>query len=225
MWDNLLWENNKTVMTRIISFSGIDGCGKTTVIKCVRKELESRGHKTNCVWLRYNHYLTKILHAFCRLTGLTRYEWHDGIRVGYHEFYRSTIISNLSIILNFIDTFFATFFLVYIPVLFTKRIIICDRWVFDILIDLQVDTGKYLGPDSFWGRMFLKLVPGNAKCFLIFRDASMIEATRPEHAHDKNYKPRRELFSWWSAQPKCVAIDNNGSVQDTVRLVLARLNI
>jgi len=212
-------------MTRIISFSGVDGCGKTTIIECVRAALKARGYETICVWLRYNHYLTKILHAFCRLIGLTRYEWHEGIRVGYHVFYRSTIISNLSIILNFIDTFFATFFLVYIPVLFTKRIIICDRWVFDILIDLQVDTGKYLGPNSFWGRMFLKLIPGNAKCFVILRDASMIEATRPEHAHDKNYIPRRELFVLWSENSACIAVDNNGSVQDAVRQVLSGATI
>jgi len=210
---------------QIISISGVDGCGKTTVIESVRLALEVQGYRTNCVWLRYNHYLSKILHAFCRFTGLTRYEWHNGIRVGYHEFYRSTLISALAIILSFIDTLLASFFLVYIPPLFTRRVIICDRWVVDILIDLQVDTGKYLGPDSFWGRMFLKLIPGNAKCFVILRDAPMIEATRPEHAHDKNYIPRRELFNWWSTQPGCVALDNNGSVQDTVRQVLARLNI
>ena len=212
-------------MTRIISISGVDGCGKTTIIEGVRSVLEVQEYKTACVWLRYNHYLTKIFHAFCRLTGFTRYEWHNGIRVGYHEFYRSTLISALAITLNFIDTLLASFFLVYIPALFTRRIIICDRWIFDILIDLQVDTGKYLGPDSFWGRIFLKLVPGNAKCFVILRDSSMIEAARPEHAYDKNYIPRRELFTKWSKNSRYIAVDNNGSVQDTVRQVLSRLNI
>jgi len=212
-------------MTRIISISGVDGCGKTTIIEGVRSALETRGHKTNDVWLRYNHYLTKIFHAFCRLNGFTRYEWHDGIRVGYHEFYRSTLISTLAIILNFIDTLLASFFLVCIPVLFTGRIIICDRWVVDILIDLQVDTRKYLGPDSFWGRIFLKLVPRNAKCFVILRNTSLIEVARPEHAHDKNYAPRRELFAQWSKNSCCIAVDNNGSVNDAVRRVLSRLNI
>jgi len=209
----------------IIVISGIDGCGKTTIIEGVRSELETRGHKTSCVWLRYNHYLTKIFHALCRLTGFTRYEWHDGIRVGYHEFYRSTLISALVVILNFIDTLLASFFLVYIPALFTRRIIICDRWVVDILVDLQVDTRKYLGPDSFWGRIFLKLVPGNAKCFVILRDTSSIEAARLEHAYDKNYMPRRELFAKWSEDSRCIAMDNNGTVNDTVRCVLSKLNI
>ena len=210
---------------QIISISGVDGCGKTTIIKGVRSVLETRGHKTSCVWLRYNHYLTKIFHVFCRLSGFTRYEWHNGVRVGYHEFYRSPPISFLAIVLNFIDTLIVSFFLVYIPALFTKRIIICDRWVVDILIDLQVDTRKHLGTDSFWGQMFLKLVPNNAKCFVILRDASMIEAARPEHAYDKNYIPRRELFAEWSKNSLCIAVDNNGSVNDAVRWVLSRLNI
>ncbi len=212
-------------MTRIISISGVDGCGKTTIIEGVRSELETRGHKTSCVWLRYNHYLTKIFHAFCRLTRFTRYEWHDGIRVGYHEFYRSTLISTFAIILNFIDTLLASFFLVYIPAYFTRRIIICDRWVVDILIDLQVDTRKYLGPDSFWGRIFLKLVPGNAKSFVILRDTAKVEVSRPEHAYDKNYVSRRELFTKWSDSSRCIAVDNNGSVNETVRHILSRLNI
>ena len=212
-------------MTQIIAISGVDGCGKTTVIEGVRLELGSRGYKTSYVWLRYNHYLTKIFHAFCRFAGFTRYEWHDSIRVGYHEFYRSTLISHLAIILNFIDTLIASFFLVYIPALLTRRIILCDRWIIDILIDLQVDTLKYLGPDSFWGRLFLKLIPGNAKCFLILRDTSMVEAARPEHAHDKNYIPRRDLFIKWGKNARCITVDNNGLIQDTIRQVLSGAKI
>jgi len=212
-------------MTRIISFSGVDGCGKTTIIEGVRLALEARGYRSICVWLRYNHYLTKILHVFCRLSGLTRYEWHDGIRVGYHEFYRSAIISRLSIILNFIDTFFATLILVYVPALLTKRIIVCDRWVVDILIDLQVDTHRDLSPDSLWSRLFLAFIPRDSKCFVIQRNAAVTENARPEHAYDKNYVFRRELFAQWSRQPWCIAVDNNGPVEDTVSQVISTLEV
>ena len=212
-------------MTRIISISGIDGCGKTTIIEGVRAELEAKGYKTIYLWLRYNHYLTRFFHALCRLIGFTHYEWHDGIRIGYHEFYRSRIISNLAIIFNFVDTLFTSIILVYIPRLFTKRIIICDRWVIDMLIDLQVDTRKNLGPDSFWGRIFLKLIPADAECFVILRNSSLIEAARPEHVYDKNYLPRSEQFTRWSKNSRCIAIDNNGSIDSTVHQILSKVRI
>ena len=78
---------------KIIAISGIDGCGKTSIIKELIKSLSKNGEESRYVWLRYNHYITKFLLAFCRLSGLTKYENVQGVRVGYHEFYRSKIIS------------------------------------------------------------------------------------------------------------------------------------
>ena len=50
---------NDAPMKHCIVVSGIDGSGKSTIIEALRKSLEARGHRTACIWLRFNHYLTK----------------------------------------------------------------------------------------------------------------------------------------------------------------------
>ena len=42
-------------MVKIIAISGIDGCGKTTVIEKLQEELSQKGLPVKYVWLRYNH--------------------------------------------------------------------------------------------------------------------------------------------------------------------------
>ena len=81
----------------LIYIMGIDCSGKSTVSNYIADEYREKGYDVDVVWLRYNHVITKPLLGLCRLIGLTKYETHDGIRVGYHDFYKSTIISCLFI--------------------------------------------------------------------------------------------------------------------------------
>lgn len=177
----------------ILSYSGIDGSGKTSIIDGVSGVLESNGYRTKYVWLRYNHYITKILLIFCRLIGLTKYKTIDGVRVGHHDFYKSKIISYAFIWLTYIDTLIVSLLLVYLPRLFSNVTIICDRWILDILIDLEIDTKINLD-DTFILKMFFALIPDNAKCFIIYRDYDLVHDAREEHKIDKNFKDRYELY-------------------------------
>ena len=210
-------------MTRIICFSGIDGSGKTTIINAVRQELAARGIKTFYFWLRYNFYLSKFLHAYCRLAGFTRRERHGEVLVAYHNFHESRAVSWLAVILRFIDTFGATVVLVYLPLLLTRRVILCDRWIIDILIDLSIATRKQFDEKTRWGRAYLCLVPPRAKLFLLLRSSCDVEDARPENRMDRNYARRRELFEQWSASSRIIAVNNNGRVEDAVGQVLAQL--
>jgi hypothetical protein len=211
-------------MTRIISFSGIDGCGKTTIINAVRENLEIKGYKIFSVWLRYNHYLTRFLHAYCRISGFTRYEHFGDLRIGYHEFHRSKIISFLEVALTFIDTYFATLILVYVPWLLGQRIIICDRWIPDILIDLSVDTRWEVDKSHLWVRLFWKLVPKHAKCFIISRNTASLEKARPEHIYDMNYEIRLQLFKEFPKFSNIIHIENNMEISEAVQQVFKHLD-
>jgi len=210
-------------MSKIISFSGIDGCGKTSIITQLRKRLLIQGKTTKYVWLRYNHYLTKLLLGFCRITGYTKYENIKGIRVGYHEFYRSRFVSYLFIFLTYIDTLAATIFAVYIPSIFTKHIVVCDRWVFDIIVDLEVDTGINFSEKSFFIKAFKKLIPQRASCFLIQRNIQCVTKSRPEHIHDRNFIKRFRLFEQFVEDQRIKTIDNNASIENSVEKVLNTL--
>ena len=203
-------------MGKIISFSGIDGCGKSTILETIRQRFEKEGKPTRYVWLRYNHYLTKFLLGICRMIRLTVYEYPNGIRVGYHEFYRSKYISFLFILLNFIDTLFISIITVYLPAIFTKQIIFCDRWVFDILVDLEIDTRINFSEHLFVEKIFKKLVPHTAVCFLIRRNFDQVKEQRIEHAYDRNFMQRFELFERRVKDKRLIVIENNKEIKSAI---------
>ena len=209
-------------MSKIISISGIDGCGKTTIINGLRTVLRENGKKNKYVWLRYNHYLTKILLAYCRLVKLTKYEYENGIRVGYHEFFRSRFVSYIFIFLTYVDTLLASVVNVYIPSLIFRKIIICDRWVFDIMVDLEVDTGIPFRHGEFLTKIFMGIMPANCKCFLIERDQNTVIKARSEHLVDRNFPYRLKLYKRHSKNPVIEVLDNNGPISKAIeRLVTA----
>jgi thymidylate kinase len=208
----------------ILSYSGIDGSGKTSIIDGVTDAINKEGVNTRYIWLRYNHYLTKLLLVFCRIVGLTKYHKVDGQIVGYHNFYKSKIVSYLFIALTYIDTLIVTVLLVYLPSIFSKATIICDRWVLDILIDLEIDT-KLVLQNTFVSQLFFALVPDNAACFIIYRDYESVLHARDEHKIDKNFKDRYGLY--YSREHDGFQVINNtkdlnNAITDAIEMVKIR---
>ncbi len=212
-------------MGNIISISGVDGSGKTSIIEELIKDIESRGIQTQYVWLRYNHYLTKGLLAFCRLAGYTKYHHYENSRVGYHEFYRSKIISWLFIGLTFVDTLFATIIKVYIPAIFMKKTIVCDRWMLDIMVDLEVDTKISFYHGTLLNSLFKFLIPNAAKCFLIKREFESVRKERDESINDNNFPKRHDLYIKHSTDASFINVNNNGTIEESVNQIIDKLNI
>ena len=206
--------------SKIISISGIDGSGKTTIIDAVKRELARQGCESRYVWLRYNHFLTKFLLAFCRIIGLTKYEHFEKSRVGYHNFYKSKLISWLFILLTFIDTLGVSIIKVYLPAIFSKKTIICDRWMVDILIDLEVDTRLDFSHGSFVSRLFKSLLPAGSQYFIIKRKFDVVRKARDESMNDRNFPRRFSLYERHSNEPGVQIIDNNGTLENTIKQVV-----
>ena len=55
-----------------IVVSGIDGCGKSSILAAAREALEREGISSSTQWLRFNHVLCKPLHALARVLGLAK---------------------------------------------------------------------------------------------------------------------------------------------------------
>ena len=212
-------KNNKI----LVVVSGVDGSGKTSIIEGIQSYLDSHGYRNRYIWLRYNHYLTKFLLAFCKLTGFTNYEYFKESRVVYHEFYRSKIIAWAFIWLTWIDTFFASLFKVYIPHLFSDRAIICDRWVYDIMIDLEVDTKQDFSQGSFLNKLFKALLPADAKCFVISREIEVTKGTRDESVNDKNFPVRHHLYQQHGKDSRLQVIDNNGTIEQSIASIIHKV--
>jgi hypothetical protein len=205
--------------------SGIDGSGKTSVINTLQEILKNKGYKSKYVWLRYNHFLTKLVLGFCKFSGFTRYEYFIDSRVVYHEFYKSKIVSLFFIWFTFIDTLIASFFKVYLSSKNYDGYIIIDRWVFDIMVDLEIDTRLSFSEHSFFYKLFTSLIPKEVDYFLINREYNIVRLQRAESLNDKNFPARYNLYDLHSENQFIIAIDNNGNFSETIKNIEENLAI
>ena len=198
----------------LIYVMGIDGSGKSTVSEYLADNLREQGYDVDVVWLRFNHVITKPLLGFCRLIGLTKYETYDGIRVGYHDFYKSSIISFLFILFQYLDALRVKYTTI-LPILNkSNHIIILDRYVYDILIDLAVDTRKNDLVYTWFGRRFRNLLPENSITILVRRDLEKVLDVRPEGKVDRNFESRYKHYQQLDEIPGINIINNDGTLEE-----------
>lgn len=209
---------------RYIVVSGIDGSGKSTIIGALQKRLEEQGLDSQCVWMRYNHILVKPVHALCRLVGLSRrYSSPEGV-VWRHEFYRSQVFCSFYICLTWLDTWLGRCKLACRLWARNAQVVICDRWVNDVLIDLATDSRRDGLLGSKWYPRFQRILPRRAKHFLIVREAAEILSCRCECRKDPGFAFRQAMYGHLSELPGAVTvIANNGTVEQCVDTLMSYL--
>ena len=202
------------VAPKLIYVMGIDGSGKSTVSEYLANHLREEGYDVDIIWLRFNHVLSKPLLGLCRLLGYTKYENCDGIRVGYHNFQNSTIISYAFIFFQYLDALRVKYTKILPRLRRSNNILILDRYVYDILIDLAVDTGKKDLLSSWIGKKFIALLPEHAITILVQRDLSDVLKVRPEGIVDRNFKARYEHFQSMNSDSGINVINNSSSLDE-----------
>ena len=203
-------------MTRFIVISGIDGCGKTTVINQLRDRLEREGLTTRYAWLRYSHRLVRPVHALAKLVGLSRCYEIDGRRVWRHEFHRSRLFSSFYIALIWLDAWLGRLILGAKLTLKKADVVVCDRWVPDILVDLAVDTRRRCLLRDQWRRRFARILPPGTRQYLVVRNAERIVSARPDVTQDLSRSFRRRLYQRLGRRADIVVVSNNGAVDRAV---------
>lgn len=209
--------------SRIINVTGIDGSGKTTVVEWLSNRLSEVGCDVEIRWLRFNHFFTKPLLAYCRLVGLTQYENVEGVRIGYHEFHRSKVVSWLFVYLQYLDALRVK--AMYIPRLWIapNRVLLLDRYIYDILIDLEIDTGIRNLDRTRIGKALLRLLPPDALVLPILRDERDVLEARAESRIDKNFRRRFRLYEEMPMRYQLSEIRNNTTLDDLLGAVAEKV--
>lgn len=209
--------------TRCIVISGIDGSGKTTVINRLRSELADEGTRTAYIWLRFNHYFTKIMHAFARLAGLSVKVRNDMGETWQHRFYKSLLFCRLYVIANYMDTCISR--LKYDKAARHCDIVICDRWVIDILADLATKTRSLHFLDGKWPGRFLGIMPDNTMSFIIYRNLQDVKDCRLENRVDPDFQFRLDVYDKLMKKPFVHPVDNRGTVEESAMQIKKILNL
>ncbi len=210
-------------LPKLIFTTGIDGSGKTFLSKMLISELKKKGIPATYMWSRFNNITSKPLLAFCRLKGLNYYKQHDEIIIGYHDFEKSRIISWLFVFFQLIDVWLVTLFIIW-PKIRKGKVLICDRGVYDTLIDVMIDTKITKLYNSSVGKAFLMFLPESHKVFFILRESKRIHISRPDVRIDKNFDLRFRLYQACSKKFNWTVVMNNSTPEETLKTLITKLS-
>ncbi len=159
------------------------------------------------------------VHGLSRLVGLSRRRRIGDQYVWHHEFYRSRLFSSFYIALTWLDAWLGRLILA-VRLLHQKAdVVVCDRWVPDILIDLAVDTRRRGVLSGTWYSRFARIVPPDSRQYVVVRDARRIISSRPDVTRDTNLSFRRRLYRRLGRNANIVVVKNNGTVEATVEVI------
>ena len=202
-----------------ICLMGVDGSGKTTLANACLDYLKTKNIKTTHIWSRYRNYLSKPFLGLMRLTGHNRKEVINGVKIGYHDFAGSALISYCFLLLQWIDQVIDITLRFRTP----KNVIVSDRCIVDTLVDLCIDTGR----DDFildkYGKSLMSLMPASTKYMIIFRDKEAVFTSRPDVMADQNYLRRIELYKMVASKFSLRIIDNNQSITESLNKIITEI--
>jgi len=118
----------------IISFFGPDGSGKTTLSKTLKEYISRRGYKTRHIRLRSHHLAMYILLTIMRKLGLVPYTYSP--RILTYSIKRYFDNSRLFIYLELINVIVWVMINVKIRGLFTRSVVIAERYIPDFIVDM-----------------------------------------------------------------------------------------
>jgi len=118
----------------IISFFGPDGSGKTTLSKTLKEYISRRGYKTRHIRLRSHHLAMYILLTMIRKLGLVPHTYSP--RILTYNIKRYFNNRTLFIYLELINIVIWLMINVKIRSLFTRSVVIAERYIPDFIVDM-----------------------------------------------------------------------------------------
>lgn len=149
----------------LISISGVDGSGKTTYAKYLYDTLVFCELRTQYVWSRVGS--STFLKPFSKIAKMffsqkrvkkipKHFEYSENLEPGRENlFEKSLFLRSLGLFLLLLEMLWQYSYKVTLP-LFLKRVVICDRYIYDTFVDTATRYGVRL--NSLEGRLFTKII-------------------------------------------------------------------
>lgn len=127
---------NRTCKIRLITFSGIDGSGKSTYCKSLLNALKEQGIGTYYIWNRggYSNLLEKLKRVLRKCLPLKIPDTTD--EKGKHEFFKKGFTRDIWTTLIILDLIRETLQIRW--KISANKVVLCDRYIYDTFVDLSV---------------------------------------------------------------------------------------
>ncbi|WP_345724552.1 hypothetical protein [Herpetosiphon gulosus] len=116
-------------------------------------------------------------------------------------------------IVLWVDALSVAIHAVYWPIAHGK-LIVCERFVIDMLADLMVATQDFTLLERWYGRWYRRLLPAHTILILLDGDPARICQRRPDLAHDRILPDRIHAFRLIAAHFGWPLIDGDQSIEE-----------
>lgn len=210
----------------MISFSGIDCCGKSTQIDLLCKDLEKQGKKYQVIWSR-GGYTPGIERVKKLLRGGSSASKEE--KISYSEQVNSNSKKRkLLFVASLMDLWFYYSVSLRLKEWFGTTVI-CDRYIWDTYIDFKIKYPDYDFERGFWWRLTLKtmLKPKASFCMFISAEESMRRSSLKEEPFPESVEARRERIDWYVRERENnrwqYVIDATKSIEEVYSAIVERL--
>ena len=210
--------------SRFFYVTGTDGTGKSTQAGLLVKYLENSGKKCRHLWLRFPFFFSIPMLAYARWRGYSWHEVNGEVDHGYWDFNRSWLMRTLFPWVLLVDASFAALVKIYFP-LFLGKTIVCERFALDMLVDLSIALRDPSLISHLPGKLFLGLIPEDAKILILDLDKETICNRRHNLIFDHTLALRLETYRLFATQLKLPIIDNHQAISMVFKEILSIFNI
>ena len=213
----------------LVAFSGFDGSGKTSYATALNRAFENCGLKTEYMWTRVGSTRISKLASSVHKKVFRKYEFGSKSKCSvspYNDFirreniFRKKWVSTLWHIMNILD--FCIFYNFKVrKALFSGKVVICDRYIPDILADMYVHTPNKKSD------LTLKIL----SVLLPKPDIGILLKVHPEVAHkrakEKDYIEylyrQNNLYGQVSEELQLKKINAEGEFRDTCNMLVKEI--
>lgn len=207
----------------LITFSGIDGSGKTTYSKSLIKSLEKRGVQCKYVYGRLEPIILKPFIYIGRkfllknkdiFNNYKEYSTTKKLKIKEHK-----ILSKVYFNILTIDYYIQLFLKVKVPLLLGKNLV-CDRYIYDtVIMDIAVDKDYSLNDIKLQIDRLFRFFPKPAISFYIEVSESIAFERKDDTPSIEYLRERTLFYRFVSSEYEMINIDGTGAIEENKRFI------
>lgn len=213
---------------KLVCIIGIDGAGKTTLARGAVEALQKQGTPAAYIYGRQFPLASRVfMWALSRVSGLRgKDEWKD-----YHAYTTAkrralgnpgiSWLYTATVLLDYTNRIWRKL----LPHLFTKRIVITDRYIYDVVVG---DLGVFLGYSPRKATRTLdrglKLAPKPMLTVLVDAPEEIAYARKTDVPHIDFLKARRTLYLQIKDRPEIKMLDGRHPPEELLKSLLCEIN-